>query len=376
MKKIYILAFSLLMGLAVISCSDSDDNGGKDPANIEYSQDNANSWHNYMINVARLLKQDSENLYNAWAVSYKGKASYGETFKNHNGGDYTSAVNCIEQLIDGCVTIADEVGTAKIGDPYQLYISGNTTEALYAVESWYSWHSREDYRNNIYSIRNSYFGSTNGSINDASLAKAIAASDSALNNKVIAAINKAANAIWAIPQPFRNNIDSREAEGAMEACAELSDMLNNKLKPAAKELSEEVLSPIAANYVDVVVIPTYKALYERNKALLASIEALAENPTDEGFKAACEAWLEARQPWEESEAFLFGPVDAEGLDPNMDSWPLDQNAIVQLLESGNWDEMNWDEEDDDAAIEEAQSVRGFHTLEFLLFKDGNPRKAN
>ena len=152
MKKIYILAFSLLMGLAVISCGDSDDNGGKDPANIEYSQDNANSWHNYMINVARLLKQDSENLYNAWAVSYKGKASYGETFKNHNGGDYTSAVNCIEQLIDGCVTIADEVGTAKIGDPYQLYISGNTTEALYAVESWYSWHSREDYRNNIYSI--------------------------------------------------------------------------------------------------------------------------------------------------------------------------------------------------------------------------------
>ena len=376
MKKIYILAFSLLMGLAVTSCSDSDDNGGKDPANIEYSQDNANSWHNYMINVARLLKQDSENLYNAWAVSYKGKASYGETFKNHNGGDYTSAVNCIEQLIDGCVTIADEVGTAKIGDPYQLYISGNTTEALYAVESWYSWHSREDYRNNIYSIRNSYFGSTNGSINDASLAKAIAASDSALNNKVIAAINKAANAIWAIPQPFRNNIDSREAEGAMEACAELSDVLNNKLKPAAKELSEEVLSPIAANYVDVVVIPTYKALYERNKALLASIEALAENPTDEGFKAACKAWLEARQPWEESEAFLFGPVDAEGLDPNMDSWPLDQNAIVQLLESGNWDEMNWDEEDDDAAIEEAQSVRGFHTLEFLLFKDGNPRKAN
>lgn len=376
MKKIYILAFSLIMGLTVTSCSDSDDNGGKDPANIEYSQDNANSWHNYMINVARLLKQDSENLYNAWAVSYKGKASYGETFKNHNGGDYTSAVNCIEQLIDGCVTIADEVGTAKIGDPYQLYISGNTTEALYAVESWYSWHSREDYRNNIYSIRNSYFGSTDGSISDASLAKAIAASDSALNNKVIAAINKASNAIWAIPQPFRNNIDSREAEEAMEACAELSDVLNNKLKPAAKELSEEVLSPIAVNYVDVVVIPTYKALYERNKALLASIEALAENPTDEGFKAACEAWLEARQPWEESEAFLFGPVDAEGLDPNMDSWPLDQNAIVQLLESGNWDEMNWDEEDDDAAIEEAQSVRGFHTLEFLLFKDGNPRKAN
>ena len=38
-------------------------------------------------------------------------------------------------------------------------------------------------------------------------------------------------------------------------------------------------------------------------------------------------------PWEQSEAFLFGPVDILGLDPNMDSWPLDQVAIVNILNS-------------------------------------------
>ena len=54
----------------------------------------------------------------------------------------------VEQLIDGCVDIANEVGTAKIGDPYDLFIHNNEEKALYAVESWYSWHSREDYRNN------------------------------------------------------------------------------------------------------------------------------------------------------------------------------------------------------------------------------------
>ena len=55
------------------------------------------------------------------------------------------ALNCVEQIIDGCLDIANEVGEAKIGDPLALYNSGQTTEALYAVESWYSWHSREDY---------------------------------------------------------------------------------------------------------------------------------------------------------------------------------------------------------------------------------------
>ena len=47
---------------------------------------------------------------------------------------------CIEQIIDGCVDIASEVGETKIGDPLDKYNAGKVTEALYAVESWYSWH--------------------------------------------------------------------------------------------------------------------------------------------------------------------------------------------------------------------------------------------
>ena len=62
----------------------------------------------------------------------------------------------------------------------------------------------------------------------------------------------------------------------------------------------------------------------------------------------------------------------------MDSWPLDQNGIVQVLNSQNWDDLEWsgnfDEEDE--AIGAAQSVRGYHTLEYLLFKDGQPRTVD
>ncbi len=131
-----------------------------------------------------------------------------------------------------------------------------------------------------------------------------------------------------------------------------------------------------ANYVDNVVLPTYKLLKERNAAMLEAVRNLSGNRTDVSFEKACQAWLSAREPWEKSEAFLFGPVDALGLDPNMDSWPLDQDAIVNHLKSGNFNDLLWGDGDDDSKVEAAQNIRGFHTLEFLLFKDGNPRKTN
>ena len=196
-------------------------------ANAVYNADNANAWAQYMRNTAQLLVDDVALLCDEW------ENGYADEFKKHNGGDFTSGMSCIEQLIDGCIDIAGEVGDAKIGEPYDLYVSGKTTEALYAVESWYSWHSRDDYTNNIYSIRNAYYGSLNGSINNNSLSKLVAKYNSELDSKLKTAIDKAANAIQAIPQPFRNNINSKEASAAMDACAELQ----NTLKQLKSELT-------------------------------------------------------------------------------------------------------------------------------------------
>ena len=162
-----------------------------------------------------------------------------------------------------------------------------------------------------------------------------------------------------------------------KACEELESVLDKELKPYISDNStinsNEALDPIVENYVNVVVLPTYKDLKEKNSTLYDAVVALANNPSNSAFETACNAWITAREPWEESEAFLFGPVDELGLDPNMDSWPLDQNAIVQILNSQKWGDLEWSEGDDDAKVESAQNVRGFHTLEFLLFKDGKPR---
>lgn len=299
-----------------------------------------------------------------------------------NGGNDDSgrsALVCVEQIIDGCIDIANEVGNAKIGDPYDLYQSGQTEKALYAVESWYSWHSIDDYSNNVLSIRNAYFGTRNNEVATNSLATLVAGNNPTLDREVRDAITTAWNAIQSIPAPFRNNIDAPEVKMAMEACNDLEDVLidlKGYIQRTEAINADAVLQPILTTYVNAVVLPTYTDLLRANTALYQAAQDFKSAPSNAHFEAACEAWFEAREPWETSEAFLFGPVDALGLDPNMDSWPLDQEAIVNILNSGKFDKLTWSDGDSDDDIEAVQSVRGFHTMEFLIFKDGKARTLN
>ena len=398
-KFFYAAALALGLSFSVSSCSNDDPTPPPTPTpeDLDYTSENANSWHNYMRVVANLLVEDATNLYTDWNSNYDNLGEgYAAIFKRHNGNGLTSAVSCIDQMTWGCWNIANEVGTAKIGDPYNLYMSGETTQALYAVESWYSWHSRDDYSNNIISIQNVYYGNintgdniTDGVINPNSLAALLQEHNPTLHNQIVEAINAAWNAIQAIPQPFRNNINSSEAVAAMDACVALSKLWNPReaqdsqaenvytyISENAELNTAAVLDPIINQFVDGVIMPTYLDLMNKNNALNDAIVALDESRTNENFAAAADAWLVAREPWEESEAFLFGPVDTRGLDPNMDSWPLDQNAIVNILTSGNFDDLEWVDGETEEEITAAQSVRGFHTLEYLLFKDGKARTVN
>ena len=390
MNKIFkasIFAVAALATVSLTSCSDDDDDK-KDPVDpyanaqdLEYNSENSAAWGNYAVNVAKLLNDDSQALYDEW------NNKFAKSFKNHDAASgYSSAVACVQQIIEGCIDIANEVGTAKIGEPVDYWTSNKKTQALYAVESWYSWHSRDDYKNNILSIANSLLGqpitgspakydikkaAENSVISKcASNAKLKDASQLVWNN-----VGKAWSAIDAIPQPFRNNIGSNEAAAAMDACAELVTSLEELNGLVADNLSEKDCQAIVNQFVDKVALPTYKDLAAKNKALLAAVQALQKSPSNATFEAACEAWLASRQPWETSEAFLFGPVSELGLDPNMDSWPLDQDGIVQVMKEQKWSSFQWTGEYDEEneAIEAAQSLRGFHTLEYLLFKDGKAR---
>lgn len=375
MKKIFkramLFVAACTLSAGMVSCSDDNngEGGGDSAANIDYNSTNAQQWANYMATVSNLLKNDAQTLYDQW------NNGYAATFKTHNSQEYPSAISCVEQIFDGCIDIAGEVGDTKMGDPYNKYVAGKTTEALYAVESWYSWHSIEDYSNNIRSIRNAYFGTRDGSISDKSLSKVLAAKNPKMDTKAKSLIQGAIDAIEGITPPFRNHINSAETVTAMDACADLEDFISNELKPyfQANINDAATLDPVITQYVDQVVMPTYKELAQLNSTLNDAVLAFKANPSNAGFEACSLAWLNARAPWEQSEAFLFGPVDELQLDPNMDSWPLDQDQIVQILNSQDFNDLNWSKGDSDDKIESAQGLRGFHTLEFLIFKDGKAR---
>lgn len=98
------------------------------------------------------------------------------------------------------------------------------------------------------------------------------------------------------------------------------------------------------------------------------------NGTDAIVREACENWREARQDWEWSEAFLFGPATDFGLDPHTDTWPFDRVQFDKYMKKYN----PATDEDDAALIDDAiangQNLTGFHAVEYLIFRDGDPRK--
>ena len=401
MKKTILFGSMLAVAaLTVASCSDDEpDPFAGDAVNLEYNDGNAKQWGNYMAHTALLLKNDAQNLYSQWATQYttheNGQdvpqgAPYAELFKNHDSRTgYNDVDNCIQEMIEKMGEIANEVGSSKIGDPYAKWQAGDESNAVLAVESWYSWHSRDDYTNNINSIRNAYYGTrdvyTADSVSATSLAAAMAVANPTLDRKVRDYIYQAKDAIQAIAQPFRSHIGSAQTVAAMDACERLQRILGEietdegdktgeatNLKDEAIKLDDATKQAIINNFVDNIVVPTYKELAEKNAALYNTVVAFQQNPTNEGFEACASAWLEARKPWETSEAFLFGPVDELGLDPNMDSWPLDAEGIKNILKSQKWADITEVGEDGNVT-ESAQNVRGFHTLEFLIFKDGKAR---
>ena len=391
MKKNVLMMALLALGLTFAARSDDNkDNSGCagksipegtedveiQDNNIDVTSQNITAWTQYATAVANLLAKDASDLNRAWSVSYNDGEPYAQTFKNF-GGEYKSAAACVQQIVDGCIDIASEVGTAKIGEPRDLWEAGKYTEAVYAVESWYSWHSIDDYSNNILSIRNAFNGTRDNSEAAHSLAAFTKAVDEGLYASVKVRIEAAYKAIKEMNAPFRSHIGNPTVLKAMLACAELVDVMDKDLTSfVIAHADDDEMKAIVHNYVDQVVLPTYADLVSKTTLLRQSIVELSQQPSSAAFKAAADLWIEAREPWETSEAFLFGPVADLGLDPNMDSWPLDVDAIKGVLESGKIEELiKWEGEysEDNADIEAVQNVRGFHTLEFLLFKNGKAR---
>lgn len=120
---------------------------------------------------------------------------------------------------------------------------------------------------------------------------------------------------------------------------------------------------IVQNVARKVILQTYLDLATRAKEMQAKIEVLSQQRTQENLAAVQQAWRDARVAWEQSESFLFGPVDALGLDPAIDTWPLNRLDLQAVLKSNRALTL-------DFVRNLGANLQGFHTIEFLIFGDG------
>jgi hypothetical protein len=174
----------------------------------------------YAQQVCRLLKERCFQLQVAWegekdqsrlavvknaGLDYQTEngLSYGDNLAKA-GEDAKSSFPTLQAAIaqvlsntDGsCVAICNEVGTAKIANPF------SAGDIAY-VESPYSYNSITDFQDNIRSIRNVWYGSLNGSPAAGSFnAFFESVGQGTVNAKVVSAFNSAIDAIGKMPSPF------------------------------------------------------------------------------------------------------------------------------------------------------------------------------
>ena len=144
-----------------------------------------------------------------------------------------------------------------------------------------------------------------------------------------------------------------------------------------EEANKAQKEAIVKQYLNHTVYPTYASLAEKTDALVENLEALKANKTQANVNAATVTFLEARKWWEMSEAFLFGAASDFGIDPHIDSWPLDEDAFNNLMASPNMIAALATDEDGMVAGEQlGNALLGFHGIEFILFREGQPRNVN
>lgn len=115
-----------------------------------------------------------------------------------------------------------------------------------------------------------------------------------------------------------------------------------------------------------VILATYSDLSTEAAALETAVDTLAGNINETNLQAARDAWIATRDPWERSEAFLYGPVDTQGYDPRLDSWPVNDADLANVLDNNDAGDFT------DAFIDTLDNnVRGFHTVEYLLWNNGS-----
>ena len=202
-----------------------------------------------------------------------GFQNYGKAFKNPGTGDWETALDATLEIISGCQDIIGEVGDSKIGLPY-------TGEDNTYIESPYAYNSITDFYDNIVSCKNALYGQMDATTpNEKSLIyfcknagnATLAAQANNVESKLAAALSK----IKAMKAPFALYYSDASCKTAMDALGELDEALGDMAETlkgyVGNATVESQCKVINENYVDNVVLATYRQLADNAQKLYQSI---------------------------------------------------------------------------------------------------------
>lgn len=125
---------------------------------------------------------------------------------------------------------------------------------------------------------------------------------------------------------------------------------------------------VVSDFADQVVIPTNQLFAKRAAELSSTVNNFVKNPNNQTLKAAQNAWVAARSPWEQSECFGFGPAESLGYDAALDTWPVNETDLKAVLNSKDQFTPEYVEKLKD-------TEKGFHVIEYLMFGTSNNKKV-
>ena len=202
-----------------------------------------------------------------------GFKNFGKAFKNPGSGDWATALDATLEIISGCQDIIGEVGNSKIGLPY-------TGKDANYIESPYAYNSITDFYDNIVSCKNALYGAMGATApNDKSLIyfcrNAGNATLAGQADDVVAKLDAALNKIQAMKAPFALYYSDASCKAAIDALGELDDALTALAETlggyAGNAIVEAQCQIINENYVDNVVLATYRTLADNAQKLYQSI---------------------------------------------------------------------------------------------------------
>jgi putative iron-regulated protein len=168
------------------------------------------------------------------------------------------------------------------------------------------------------------------------------------------------------------------------------------LAPAAAAQSAEQKRATLTTYADIA-----QAMYQDSLAtarkLQGAVAALTDKPSAQAMEAARDAWIAAREPYQQTEVYRFGNAVVDEWEGRVNAWPLDE-GLIDYVDAGLYgeasDENPWRTANvianpklqvggknvDAATIDgrllralqeaggvEANVAAGYHAVEFLLW---------